>query len=71
LQNQLQNYQFYASQGVTTEARQVISTATAPSTPVSPKTIEWTVLALIFGLILGIGVALLTNALAPPRTDRQ
>jgi uncharacterized protein involved in exopolysaccharide biosynthesis len=69
LQNQLQNYQFYASQGVTTEAGQVISTATAPSKPVSPKTVEWTVLALIFGLILGIGVALLVNALAPPRTD--
>ena len=33
----------------------------------SPKTVEWTVLALIFGLILGIGVALLVNALAPPR----
>ena len=69
LQNQLQNYQFYASQGVTTEAGQVISTATAPDKPVSPKTIEWTVLALIFGLILGIGVALLVNALAPPPTD--
>jgi uncharacterized protein involved in exopolysaccharide biosynthesis len=68
LQNQLQNYQFYASQGVTTEAGQVISTATAPAKPVSPKTMEWTVLALIFGLILGIGVALLVNALAPPRT---
>jgi polysaccharide biosynthesis transport protein len=69
LQNQLQNYQFYASQGVTTEAGQVISSATAPAKPVSPKTVEWTVLALIFGLILGIGVALLVNALAPPRTD--
>ena len=69
LQNQLQNYQFYASQGVTTEGGQVISAATAPSKPVSPKTVEWTVLALIFGLILGIGVALLVNALAPPRTD--
>jgi uncharacterized protein involved in exopolysaccharide biosynthesis len=68
LQNQLQNYQFYASQGVTTEAGQVISTATAPAKPVSPKTVEWTVLALIFGLVLGIGVALLVNALAPPRT---
>lgn len=67
LQNQLQNYQFYASQGVTTEAGQVISTATAPSKPVSPKTVEWTVLALIFGLVLGVGVALLVNALAPPR----
>jgi uncharacterized protein involved in exopolysaccharide biosynthesis len=69
LQNQLQNYQFYASQGITTEAGQVISTATVPSKPASPKTVEWTVLALIFGLILGIGIALLVNALAPPRTD--
>ncbi len=68
LQDQLQNYQFYASQGVTTEAGQVISTATVPTKPASPKTVEWTVLALIFGLILGIGVALLVNALAPPRT---
>jgi uncharacterized protein involved in exopolysaccharide biosynthesis len=62
LQDQAQNYQFYASQGVTTEAGQVISSATVPSKPVSPKTIEWTVLALIFGLILGIGTALLVNA---------
>jgi uncharacterized protein involved in exopolysaccharide biosynthesis len=67
LQNQLQNYQFYASQGVTTEAGQVITTATVPSKPVSPKTLEWTVLALIFGVILGIGVALLVNAVAPPQ----
>jgi uncharacterized protein involved in exopolysaccharide biosynthesis len=68
LQNQQQNYQFYASQGVTTEAGQIISTATVPEKPVSPKTLEWTVLALIFGLILGIGVALLVNAIEPPRT---
>ena len=66
LQGQLQNYQFYASQGVTTEAGQVISAATVPSKPVSPKTLEWAVLALIFGLVLGVGVALLVNAVAPP-----
>ena len=72
LQDQLQNYQFYASQGVTTEAGQVISTATVPSKPVSPKTLEWAVLALIFGLILGIGIALLVNALGRrARTDRR
>jgi uncharacterized protein involved in exopolysaccharide biosynthesis len=65
LQDQLQNYQFYSSEGVTTEVGQVISSATVPTKPVSPKTIEWTVLALIFGLILGIGVALLVNAVAP------
>lgn len=68
LQDQLQNYQFYASQGTTTEAGQVISPAAAPSKPASPKTAEWTVLALIFGLILGVGIALLVNALAPPRS---
>lgn len=65
LQDQLQNYQFYASQGVTTEAGQVISSATVPSKPVSPKTLEWSVLAVIFGLISGVGVALLVNAVAP------
>ena len=65
LQNQLQNYQFYSSQGVTTEVGQVISSATVPTKPVSPKTLEWTILALIFGLILGIGVALLVNAVSP------
>lgn len=67
LQDQLQNYQFYSSQGVTTEVGQVISSATVPTKPVSPKTLEWTVLALIFGVILGIGVALLVNAVAPRR----
>ena len=66
LQGQLQNYQFYGSQGITTEAGQVISAATVPSKPVSPKTLEWAVLALIFGLILGVGVALLVNAVAAP-----
>lgn len=65
LQDQLQNYQFYSSQGVTTEAGQVISSAPVPTKPVSPKTLEWTLLALIFGLILGVGVALLVNAVAP------
>jgi polysaccharide biosynthesis transport protein len=68
LQDQLQNYQFYASQGTTTEAGQVISPAAVPGKPASPKTAEWTVLALIFGLILGVGIALLVNALAPPRS---
>jgi uncharacterized protein involved in exopolysaccharide biosynthesis len=62
LQDQMQNYQFYASQGTTTEAGQVISPATVPTKPSSPKTLEYTVFALIFGLILGIGLALLVNA---------
>jgi uncharacterized protein involved in exopolysaccharide biosynthesis len=67
LQDQLQNYQFYASQGVTQEGGQIISAAIVPAKPVSPKTLEWTVLALIFGLILGIGVALLANAVSVKR----
>jgi uncharacterized protein involved in exopolysaccharide biosynthesis len=65
LQNQLQNYQFFASQGVSNESGQVISSAAAPTKPSSPKTVEWTVLALIFGVILGVGVVLLINAVSP------
>jgi uncharacterized protein involved in exopolysaccharide biosynthesis len=64
LQNKLQNYQFFATQGVSNESGQVISSATAPTKPASPKTVEWTVLAVIFGVILGIGVVLLVNALS-------
>ena len=64
LQNQLQNYQFFATQGVSNESGQVISSATPPTKPASPKTAEWTVLALIFGVILGVGVVLLVNALS-------
>jgi uncharacterized protein involved in exopolysaccharide biosynthesis len=67
LENQLQNYQFFASQGVSDESGQVISAATPPTKPASPKTAEWTVLALIFGVILGVGVVLLVNALSSQR----
>ncbi len=67
LQDQLQNYQFYATNGTGTEAGQVISQASVPTSPSSPKTLEWTVLALIFGIILGIGVVLLVNALSTNR----
>jgi hypothetical protein len=40
--------------------------------PVSPKTVEWTELALIFGMILEIGVALCwsTSWPLPALTDR-
>ncbi len=65
LQNQLQNYQFFATEGVSNQSGQVISQAVAPTKPVSPKTVEWAVLALIFGIILGIGVVLLANAISP------
>jgi uncharacterized protein involved in exopolysaccharide biosynthesis len=67
LENQLQNYQFFASQGVSDESGQVISAATPPTKPASPKTAEWTVLALIFGVILGVGVVLLVNSLSSQR----
>jgi uncharacterized protein involved in exopolysaccharide biosynthesis len=68
LQDQLQNYQFFATEGVSNQSGQVISQATVPTKPVSPKTVEWAVLALLFGIVLGIGVALLANALSPRRT---
>jgi hypothetical protein len=41
----------------------------SPTKPVSPKTPEWTVLPLIIGVILGIGSALLVNALAPRQLE--
>ncbi len=64
LEDQLQNYQFYATQGTNTEVGRVISAATVPSSPSSPHTIEYVVLAAIFSLIVGIGLALLVNALS-------
>jgi len=67
LQNQLQQYEFYATQGTNTQFGKVLSTAGVPSSPSSPKTIEYTVLALIFGLVAGMGVALLINAVSTNR----
>lgn len=64
LQNTLQQYQFYATQGTNTEVGQVISAATVPTKASSPKTVEYTLLALIFGLIAGVGLALLVNAVS-------
>jgi uncharacterized protein involved in exopolysaccharide biosynthesis len=63
LQNQEQQYQFYATQGLKTEVGTVISAATVPTSPSSPKTIEYTVLALIVGLVVGIGLVLAINAI--------
>jgi len=57
LQNQLANDQFYAS-SQTGESGQLISAATTPTKPVSPKTIEYSVLAAVLGLVLGIGLAI-------------
>lgn len=67
LQNQLQEYQFYATQGTKTEVGNVLSEATVPTSPSSPKTTEYVVIAAIVGLILGIGLALLVNAVSTRR----
>ncbi|HWF14962.1 MAG TPA: Wzz/FepE/Etk N-terminal domain-containing protein [Acidimicrobiales bacterium] len=67
LQNTLQQYQFYATQGSSTEVGRVITNATPPSKPSSPHTTEYVVLALIFSAIAGVGLALLVNAISRRR----
>jgi uncharacterized protein involved in exopolysaccharide biosynthesis len=67
LQNQLENYQFFESQGVTTEGGQVITPAVVPTSASSPKPVKYVLIALIIGLILGVGLAFLLNALSPRR----
>ncbi len=67
LENQLQEYQFAATQGTDTEVGRVISSASVPTKPSSPHTIEYVILAAIFSLIVGIGLALLVNAISPRR----
>lgn len=67
LENQLQEYQFFSTQGTSTEVGRVLTAATVPSSPSSPHTIEYVLLALIFGLIAGIGLALLVNAISNRR----
>jgi uncharacterized protein involved in exopolysaccharide biosynthesis len=67
LQNELQQDQFYSSQGTSTEVGRVISQATVPTKASSPHTIEYVVLAFIFSLIAGVGLALLVNAVSRRR----
>ena len=64
LENTLQQYQFYSTQGTDTEVGQLISPASPPTKPSSPETLQYTVLALIFGLVAGVGLALLVNAVS-------
>jgi uncharacterized protein involved in exopolysaccharide biosynthesis len=64
LENELANYQFYSTNGSGTESGQIISFATVPSKPSSPKTVEYTVIAAILGILLGIGAAMLAEALS-------
>lgn len=67
LENQLEQYQFYASQGQGTEIGQLISQASVPTSPSSPKTLEYTLLALLIGLVVGIGIVLIVNAVTTRR----
>lgn len=67
LQNELEQYQFYGSQGLDTEVGQLISQASVPTSPSSPKTVEYTVLAFLFALVIGIGVVLVINAVTTRR----
>lgn len=70
LENQLANYQFYEANGAVTSG-QVISAASVPTKASSPKVFSWTVIALVIGLILGLGLALLVENLAPTTTPRR
>jgi uncharacterized protein involved in exopolysaccharide biosynthesis len=67
LENAQQQFQFDSTQGTATEIGRVITPATVPSNPSSPKTTEYVVLALIFSLIAGIGLALLVNSISNRR----
>jgi uncharacterized protein involved in exopolysaccharide biosynthesis len=64
LENVLANYEFYLTNGSGNESGQIISFAAIPSKPSSPKTVEYTVIGAIIGLLLGIGAAMLAEALS-------
>jgi uncharacterized protein involved in exopolysaccharide biosynthesis len=67
LENQLQEYQFAATQGTDTEVGRVISTASVPTSASSPHTIEYVIIAAIVSLIVGVGLALLVNSVSNRR----
>ena len=64
LNQELANYQFFSNNGGGTESGQIIGYATVPTKPSSPKTVEWTVIAAIVGIILGVGAAMLVDSLS-------
>jgi len=64
LQDQLATYQFYGSVGVANEGGQIISMATAPTAPSSPKPVRYTLIALLVGLLLGVVAAFVVTALS-------
>jgi uncharacterized protein involved in exopolysaccharide biosynthesis len=72
LNEQLANYQSFSSKGGGNESGQIISFASVPTKTSSPKTIEWTVIAALIGIVLGVGAAMLVEALAaPPKVVRS
>jgi uncharacterized protein involved in exopolysaccharide biosynthesis len=64
LENQLANYQFFSTNGGSAQSGQLLSSAAVETKPVSPKPVEWTVIAGIIGVLLGIGLAMLLEALS-------
>ncbi len=67
LEQELANYQFFSINGGGTQSGQIISYASVPTKPSSPKTVEWTVIAALIGILLGIGGAMLAASLADDR----
>jgi uncharacterized protein involved in exopolysaccharide biosynthesis len=64
LEDQLANYQFFSTNGSSEQSGQLLSAAAIVTKPVSPKTVEWTVIAGIIGILLGIGLTMLLEALS-------
>jgi uncharacterized protein involved in exopolysaccharide biosynthesis len=71
LEQELANYEFFSSNGGGTQSGQIISFASVPTKPSSPKTLEWTIIAAIAGIIVGVGLAMLLEALADPARRRS
>jgi uncharacterized protein involved in exopolysaccharide biosynthesis len=68
LENELANYETYSVTGTGTQSGQIISFASLPDKPSSPKTVEYVVIAAILGLLLGIGAAMLAESLSDKST---
>jgi uncharacterized protein involved in exopolysaccharide biosynthesis len=64
LENELANYDFFQSSGTTAQSGQILSPAVVPTKPVSPKTVEWTIIAAFIGFLVGVGLAMLIEALS-------
>jgi len=70
LENQLASYSALLS-NQSIESGQLITAAPLPTKPSSPKTVEYTLLALIGGLIVGVGVALIVQAVSESSQSRR